>query len=262
MIRAMRTAASGMIAQQMNVDVISNNLANVNTTGFKRSSLEFQDVLYQRLRPAGVSTGGTSLRPVALDVGYGSRPSSTDRLFTVGNIQPTGNPLDLMIEGNGFLQVLMPDGTTAYTRDGALKMDAEGSIVTSDGYIVQPEITVPQDATNISVNEDGRVEVLIVGNDEPQEIGQFELARFMNPAGLNALGRNLFQRTAASGDPVLGNPAIDGFGGLRQGYLEMSNVEVVDEMVKMIVAQRAFEINSKAVQTSDQMAELANNMKR
>lgn len=262
MIRALRTAASGMIAQQMNVDVISNNLANVNTTGFKRSSLEFQDVLYQRLKPAGVSTGGTSLRPVALDVGYGSRPSSTNRLFTVGNIQPTGNPLDIMIEGNGFLQVLMPDGTTSFTRDGALKMDAEGSIVTSDGYIVQPEITIPNDATNISINADGRVEVLIVGQDQPQEVGQLELARFINPAGLNALGRNLFQRTAASGEPVLGNPGNDGLGTLNQGYLEMSNVEVVEEMVKMIVAQRAFEINSKAVQTSDQMAELANNMKR
>ncbi len=262
MIRAMRTAASGMIAQQMNVDVVANNLANVNTTGFKRSSLQFQDVLYQQIKPAGVSTGGTSLRPVALDVGYGSRPSATDRLFSVGNIQPTGNPLDIMIEGNGFLQVLLPDGTTAFTRDGALKMDAEGTLVTSDGYILQPEITIPDDATNISIQVDGRVEVLIVGDDQPQEVGQIELARFINPAGLTAMGRNLFAETAASGNPILGNPGTDGLATLNQGYLEMSNVEVVEEMVKMIVAQRAFEINSKAVQTSDQMAELANNMRR
>jgi flagellar basal-body rod protein FlgG len=262
MIRALRTAASGMIAQQMNVDVIANNLANVNTTGFKRSKLEFQDVLYQSLRPAGVSTGGSSLRPVALDVGHGTRPSSTERLFTVGNITPTGNPLDIVIEGNGFFQVLMPDGTAAYTRDGGLKMDAEGSIVTSDGYIVQPEINIPEDATSVSIGTDGMVEVLIVGEDEPQQIGQFELARFVNPAGLKAVGRNLYLQTGASGDPLLSTPGLDGLGTLNQGYLEMSNVEVVEEMVKMIVAQRAFEISSKAVQTSDQMAELANNMKR
>jgi flagellar basal-body rod protein FlgG len=262
MIRALRTAASGMIAQQMNVDVIANNLANVNTTGFKRSKLEFQDVLYQRLRPAGVATAGSALRPVALDVGHGTRPSSTDRLFSVGNIEPTGNPLDIVIEGNGFLQIQLPDGSIAYTRDGSLKMDGEGSIVTSDGFLVQPEINIPQDASSISIGTDGTVEVLIVGADEPQEIGQFELVRFVNPAGLNAMGRNLYQQTGASGDPILGTPGQDGLGTLSQGYLEMSNVEVVEEMVKMIVAQRAFEINSKAVQTSDQMAELANNMRR
>ena len=262
MIRALRTAASGMIAQQMNVDVIANNLANVNTTGFKRSKLEFQDVLYQNLRPAGVSTGGVTLRPVPLDVGYGTRPASTERLFTEGNITPTGNALDLVIEGNGFFQVQMPDGSMSYTRDGSLKMDADGTIVTSDGFIVQPQITIPEDATSISVGVDGMITVMITGDDTPQEIGQLELARFMNPAGLEAKGRNLYVPTAASGEAILGTPGEEGLGVLNQGYLEMSNVEVVEEMVKMIVAQRAFEINSKAVQTSDQMAELANNMKR
>jgi flagellar basal-body rod protein FlgG len=253
MIRALRTAASGMIAQQMNVDVIANNLANVNTTGFKRSKLEFQDVLYQNLRPAGTSTGGTTLRPVPLDVGYGTRPASTERLYSEGNITPTGNPLDLVIEGAGFIQVQMPDGSTAYTRDGSLKMDGDGTIVTSDGFIVQPQITIPQDAVSVSVAGDGVVSVLVTGDDTPQEIGQIELARFMNPAGLEAKGRNLVIPTAASGEPILGTPGQDGLGMLNQGYLEMSNVEVVEEMVKMIVAQRAFEINSKAVQTSDQM---------
>lgn len=262
MIRALRTAASGMIAQQLNVDVIANNLANVNTTGFKRSKLEFQDVLYQSLRPAGVASGGTALRPVALEIGHGTRATSTERLFTQGNITPTGNPLDLVIEGRGFFEVLQSDGTIAYTRDGSLKMDGEGSLVTSDGFIVQPEISFPEGTSSISISVEGIVSVLVSGSDEPQDIGQFELVRFANPAGLQAIGRNLYLRTAASGDPLAGNPGQDGLGGLNQGYLEMSNVEVVEEMVKMIVAQRAFEISSKAVQTSDQMAELANNLKR
>lgn len=262
MIRALRTAASGMIAQQLNVDVIANNLANVNTTGFKRSKLEFQDVLYQSLRPAGVASGGTALRPVALEIGHGTRATSTERLFTQGNITPTGNPLDLVIEGRGFFGVLQSDGTIAYTRDGSLKMDGEGSLVTSDGFIVQPEISFPEGTSSISISVEGIVSVLVSGSDEPQDIGQFELVRFANPAGLQAIGRNLYLRTAASGDPLAGNPGQDGLGGLNQGYLEMSNVEVVEEMVKMIVAQRAFEISSKAVQTSDQMAELANNLKR
>jgi flagellar basal-body rod protein FlgG len=262
MIRALRTAATGMIAQQMNVDVIANNLANVNTTGFKRSKLEFQDVLYQNMKPAGVSTGGTTLRPVALDVGYGTRPASTERLFTEGNITPTGNALDVVIEGNGFLQIQMPDGSISYSRDGGLKMDANGTIVTADGYIIQPQINIPADASSIAIGSDGVVTVIINGDDTPQEVGQFELARFMNPAGLEAKGRNLYVATAASGPAVLGTPGQDGLGVLNQGYLEMSNVEVVEEMVKMIVAQRAYEINSKAVQTSDQMAEMANNLKR
>jgi len=261
MIRALRTAATGMVAQQMNVDVIANNLANVNTTGFKRSKLEFQDMLYQNTRPAGVAAGGT-LRPVALDVGYGTRASSTERLFTTGNITPTGNALDLTIEGNGFFIIQQPDGSEAYTRDGALKMDADGTLVTGDGFIVQPQISIPQDATSISIGVDGRVSVMVVGDETPQEVGQIELARFINPAGLEAKGRNLYLPTAASGTAIVSTPGQDGLGVLNQGYLEMSNVEVVEEMVKMIVAQRAYEINSKAVQTSDQMAELANNMKR
>ncbi len=262
MIRALRTAASGMIAQQLNVDVIANNLANVNTTGFKRSKLEFQDVMYQNLRPSGVSSGGTSLRPVALEIGHGTRATSTERLFTQGNITPTGNPLDIVIEGRGFFQVLQSDGSIAYTRDGALKMDGEGTLVTSEGFIVQPEISFPDGTSNISISIEGMVSVLVAGSDDPQDIGQLELVRFANPGGLEALGRNLYRSTAASGEPQVGNPGQDGLGNLNQGYLELSNVEVVEEMVKLIVAQRAFEISSKAVQTSDQMAELTNNLKR
>lgn len=262
MIRALRTAASGMIAQQLNVDVIANNLANVNTTGFKRSKLEFQDVMYQNLRPSGVSSGGTSLRPVALEIGHGTRATSTERLFTQGNITPTGNPLDIVIEGRGFFQVLQSDGSIAYTRDGALKMDGEGTLVTSEGFIVQPEISFPDGTSNISISIEGMVSVLVAGSDDPQDIGQLELVRFANPGGLEALGRNLYRSTAASGEPQAGNPGQDGLGNLNQGYLELSNVEVVEEMVKLIVAQRAFEISSKAVQTSDQMAELTNNLKR
>lgn len=262
MIRALRTAASGMIAQQLNVDVIANNLANVNTTGFKRSKLEFQDVMYQNLRPSGVSSGGTSLRPVALEIGHGTRATSTERLFTQGNITPTGNPLDIVIEGRGFFQVLQSDGSIAYTRDGALKMDGEGTLVTSEGFIVQPEISFPDGTSSISISIEGMVSVLVAGSDDPQDIGQLELVRFANPGGLEALGRNLYRSTAASGEPQAGNPGQDGLGNLNQGYLELSNVEVVEEMVKLIVAQRAFEISSKAVQTSDQMAELTNNLKR
>lgn len=262
MIRALRTAASGMIAQQLNVDVIANNLANVNTTGFKRSKLEFQDVLYQNLRPAGVSAGGTALRPVALEIGHGTRATSTERLFTQGNITPTGNPLDIVIEGSGFFQVLQSDGSMAYTRDGALKIDGEGTLVTSDGFIVQPEISFPTGTSSISISVEGVVTVQVAGSDDPQDIGQIELVRFANPGGLAAMGRNLYRYTAASGEPQIGNPGQDGLGHLNQGYLELSNVEVVEEMVKMIVAQRAFEISSKAVQTSDQMAEMANNLKR
>lgn len=262
MIKAMRTAASGMTAQQMNVDVIANNLANVNTTGFKRSKIEFQDILYQKLRSAGAESAAGSTIPVNLEVGYGTKPAATQRSFSMGSLQMTGNPLDVSIEGNGFFQVLMPDGTMAYTRDGAFKMSADGEIVTSDGFYVQPGIAIPADASEINISPDGMMAVLIPGETEPQEIGQLELAKFINAAGLQAIGHNLFTRTSASGDAMLGSPSLDGFGRLNQGYLEMSNVEIVEEMVNMITAQRAYEINSKAIQTSEEMTQVANNLKR
>jgi len=262
MIKAMRSAASGMAAQQMNVDNIANNLANVNTTGFKKSRVEFQDVLYRNYRRAGISTGGGARVPTNLAVGYGTRPIATTREFSVGDFTPTGNPLDLAIAGNGFFQINMPDGTIAYTRDGAFKLSAEGEIVTVDGFFLLPEVTVPEDATSIAVGIDGEISVMLVGNEEPQVIGRIELAKFVNPAGLSAVGHNLYTQTPASGDPILGDPADEGLGKIDQGYLELSNVKVVDEMVNMIIAQRAYELNSKVIQTSEDMTQIANNLKR
>ncbi len=262
MIKAMRTAASGMAAQQMNVDTIANNLANVNTTGFKRSKLEFQDMLYKHIRQAGTSAMTGTVVPTSLEVGYGTRPVSTVRQFEVGDLSETGNPLDLAIEGNGFFQVTLPDGTVAYTRDGSFKLSQDGQFSTSDGFFVTPEITVPDDAEMISVGFDGRVYAKIVGQVDPQELGQLELVKFINPAGLEAMGHNLYTQSAASGDPIAGAPGEDGLGRLSQGYLELSNVDVVQEMVNMIVAQRAYEVNSKAIQTSDEMSGMATNLKR
>ncbi|MFH2050679.1 MAG: flagellar basal-body rod protein FlgG [bacterium] len=262
MIKAMRTAASGMVAQQMNVDNIANNLANVNTTGFKKSSVEFQDVLYQNYRKAGTATAIGSEAPTGLAIGYGTRASATTRQFTSGNLQATGNPLDLAINGDGFFQIQHPDGTTAYTRDGSFHISGDGRIVNSDGFFLDPDISVPQDASAISVGTDGTVEVLVSGQSQPTQVGQIELARFVNPAGLEAIGRNLLIPTRASGDPITDVPTQNGLGSVDQGYLEMSNVLVVDEMVNMIVAQRSYEMNSKAIQTADDMASVANNLKR
>jgi len=262
MIKAMRTAASGMVSQQMNVDNIANNLANMNTTGFKKSRIEFQDVLYQKYRLAGSATAVGSVVPSELAIGYGTKPVATMRQYTVGDLLQTGNPLDMAITGGGFFQLQHPDGGTVYTRDGAFKLSADGRIVNSDGYYLLPEITVPEDAMSVAVGKDGSIQVMQVGADEPTDIGQIELARFVNPAGLSAMGRNMLQITSASGDPITDVPAQNGMGEIDQGYLEMSNVQVVDEMVNMIVAQRAYEMNSKAIQTADDMAAIANNLKR
>jgi flagellar basal-body rod protein FlgG len=262
MIKAMHTAASGMVAQQMNVDNIANNLANVSSNGYKRTRVEFQDVLYKNYRRAGSLTTLGSTIPTNLAIGYGTKPVATVREFSVGDLTPTGNPLDLAISGNGFFQISMPDGTIGYTRDGAFKISAEGQVVTADGFFFYPELIIPEDATSISVGIDGTIEVLLVGNDEPQTIGQIELAKFVNPAGLSAVGHNLYTQTSASGEPILGTPTQEGLGKIDQGYLEISNVEVVDEMVRMIVAQRAYELNSKVIKTSEDMTQIANNLKR
>lgn len=259
MSRAMRTAATGMMAQQLNVDTIANNLANVNTTGFKRSKIEFQDLLYQTVRRSGISGAEA---PVELQIGYGVRPVATQRIFSQGDITQTNNALDLSIEGDGFFQIMRPDGTVCYTRDGTFKLSADGEIVTSDGFALEPELSLPENATDIHITRDGVLSVLIAGETESQEIGQIELARFINPAGLNALGRNLFAATEASGDAMEGVPGTEGFGMLSQGYLELSNVEVVEEMVNMIIAQRAYEISAKAVQTAEDMSSMANNLRR
>ena len=262
MIRSLWTAATGMQAQTLNIDVISNNLANVSTSGFKKSRAEFQDLLYETLRPAGVSSSETSEVPVGIQIGHGTRPSAVNRIFVQGDFQQTKNELDLAVEGDGFFQIIQANGDTAYTRDGAFKLDNEGRIVNADGFLLEPEISVPNNTIAISIAIDGSVSVLQSGQAEPVEIGTIELARFMNPAGLHSIGRNLFIPTAASGEEIIGTAGEDGFGTIAQGYLEGSNVSVVEEMVNMIVAQRAYETNSKVIQASDEMLQMANNVVR
>lgn len=262
MMRAMRTAASGMYAQKLNVDNIANNLANINTSGFKKARLEFQDVLYQVMRMAGASSETGIEVPVELQIGYGVKPSATERIFTQGNLVSTGNPLDLAIQGDGFFMVELPDGTTAFTRDGSFKLSRDGDLVTTDGYPLASAITIPTEAIEVSVGVDGTVTVRNSGETEVTDVGQITLAKFMNPAGLEGLGRNLFIQTTGSGDYVEAVPGEAGLGQIRSGYMESSNVESVEEMVNLIVAQRSYEINSKAIQSSEDMMQIVNNLKR
>ncbi|MGD9210076.1 MAG: flagellar basal-body rod protein FlgG [Desulfobacteraceae bacterium] len=262
MIRSLWTAATGMQAQTLNIDVIANNLANVNTTGFKRMRADFQDLLYETMRPPGMASSADTTVPTGIQLGHGARPAATQKLFIQGDFQHTQNDLDMAIEGDGFFQVLQPNGEIAYTRSGSFKIDNEGRIVTSDGFPMEPEIVLPQDSIAISVSTDGIVSALLAGESTPVEVGNIELARFINPAGLDNIGRNLFLPTDASGDVETGTAGEDGFGTIAQGYLEMSNVSVVDEMVNMITAQRAYEINSKAIQASDDMLQVASNLRR
>ncbi|MGM0410874.1 MAG: flagellar basal-body rod protein FlgG [Bacillota bacterium] len=261
MIGALWTASTGMDSQQTNIDVISNNLANTNTTGFKKSRVNFQDLMYQQIRQPGSPNAQGSEIPVGIEKGHGSKVAATQKLFTEGSVQATDNPLDILIEGDGFLQVQKPDGSIAYTRDGSLKLDGQGRLVTSDGYLVQPQIDIPEDATDISITSDGTVNVKLEGEEEAQTQGQLELVRFSNPAGLNSTGRNLYESTSASGEPQVNTPGSEGYGTISQGYLEMSNVKVVEEMANMISAQRAYEINSKAIQASDEMLQVASRLK-
>jgi flagellar basal-body rod protein FlgG len=262
MIRSLWTSATGMQAQALNLDVIANNLANVNTAGFKKSRAEFQDLLYETLRPAGTSSSQDTQVPTGIQIGHGTRPSTVLKIFSQGNMENTQNELDLAIEGDGFFQIILPNGETAYTRDGSFKLDSDGRIVNSDGFALEPEISIPSDALSISVGIDGTVSVLQAGDSTPSEIGTIELARFVNPAGLISTGRNLYITSEASGDEMIGIPGEDALGTLAQGFLEMSNVSVVDEMVSMITAQRAYEVNSKSIQTADEMLQMANNIKR
>jgi flagellar basal-body rod protein FlgG len=262
MMRSLYTAASGMSGQQFNIDTIANNLANVNTAGFKKSRADFQDLLYQSIRYAGTPVTSGAQIPTSIEVGHGVRPVATQKIFTHGTPKSTENPLDLAIEGDGFFQILLPDGTIAYTRDGAFKKDGEGRLVTSDGFYLEPEIIIPEEAVEIAIGADGTVAVKLAGESEPQVIGQIELARFINPAGLQSMGRNLYLATAASGVPTVGTPGMDGLGSIAQGFLEMSNVQVVEEMVNMITSQRAYEVNSRAIQAADEMLQTANNLRR
>ncbi len=262
MMRSLWSSASGMKGQQLNMDNISNNLANVNTTGYKKSRVSFQDLMYQNLRQAGTPNNQGSEVPTGIQIGHGVKPGATQKMFTPGSLKATSNPLDMAIEGDGFFEVLMPDGTSAYTRDGSFSLDSQGQVVTSDGYLLQPPINIPAEATEISINEEGVVNYFEPGAEEPQEAGQIELVDFANPAGLESIGQNLYSETAASGDPLVGLPAQDGYGAISQNFLEESNVEVVDEMVDMIAAQRAYETNSKSIQASDEMLQQANQLRR
>ncbi|HEY3913243.1 MAG TPA: flagellar basal-body rod protein FlgG [Verrucomicrobiae bacterium] len=260
MLRALYSAAAGMESQQMNLDVISNNLANVNTTGYKESKLQFQDLLYQTTRAAGSQQGGGNELPSSLQIGQGAIPISTERIFTQGDLSQTGGNLDVAIQGAGFFQVQMPDGSLAYTRDGAFKTDAEGRVVTSDGYPVQGGFEpVPTGTTNITISASGAVTYTTSSGTTSSQV---QLANFNNPGGLQAMGQNLYTETDASGTAQLGDPTQNGLGELQQGYLELSNVSVVQEMVNLIMAQRAYEVNSKAVQAADQMMQDSNNLER
>ena len=253
MIRSLWIAKTGLEAQQTYIDVISNNLANVSTNGFKRARPVFEDLLYQTLRQPGAQSSQQTQLPTGLQLGTGVRPVAVEKIHTQGSLQQTGNAMDVAISGKGFLQILMPDGTTAYTRDGSFQVDSQGQMVTSSGYALQPAITIPSDATSVTIGKDGTVSVVQSGSTASTQVGTLQLAGFVNPAGLQSLGENLFQETAASGAPSANTPGTNGLGFLNQNYVETSNVNVVEEMVNMIQAQRAYEINSKAVTVSDQM---------
>ncbi len=263
MMRALWSAASGMKGEQTNMDVISHNIANVNTYGGKKVRAEFQDLIYQTLRDAGAASGADSQYPTGLQIGLGTRVAATNRIFSQGPLQTTDNPTDIGIQGEGFFRITMPDGTTAYTRDGSFKLDSNRRMVTTDGYPLADGITIDENAPSdsIVISGDGRVSYTPAGGTQT-EAGQITLARFVNPSGLTSIGKNLFIVSEASGDAIEGNPGEDGAGTLTQATLEMSTVQIVDEMVNMIVAQRAYESNSKAVITSDSMLEVANGLKR
>jgi flagellar basal-body rod protein FlgG len=260
MFRSLHIAASGMSAQETKLDVVANNLANSNTTGYKRQEAEFEDLLYQNVRGTSPTAGGAQ-QPVGTQVGSGARVLATPRSFGQGALLQTGNPLDVAIEGNGFLQVQRPTGEMGYTRAGTLKLDAQGRMVTSDGLPIEPNINIPANATQVNIGSDGTVSVVQPGSTTPNVVGQLQLATFPNPAGLNSLGHNLYEASASSGDVILGQPGKDGRGTMMQGSLESSNVEVVDEMIGLIRTQRAYEINSKVVQAADEMLRNATSMR-
>ncbi len=253
MFRSLATAASGMEAQQQKLDVTANNIANVSTNGFKKGRAEFADLIYQQTRGAGTSTGQGTSAPAATEIGLGVRLTSTAREHAQGELHNTGNQLDVAIAGHGFLPVTVPNGTTQYTRDGALQMTAEGKLVTSEGYAVGGDITIPTDAQTVTISSTGQVTATIASDSQPVELGQIQLATFANPGGLEGQGGNLFRETSASGSAVLGNPGEGGAGNIRQGMLEVSNVNVVEEMVDLISGQRAYEVNSRVIKAADEM---------
>jgi len=262
MMRSLNTAGTGMVAQQFNLDVIANNLANINTTSFKQQRAEFQDLMYQTFKSSGVSTGNGTANPVSLQVGLGASFAGNAINFGFGPLQATGNETDLAINGEGFFQLQKPDGTIAYTRDGSFKRDANGLLVSNDGYPVIPEITIPAGSIAIDIGSNGTVSAVLPGTNDPTVLGQIQVATFSNPAGLTRVGQNMYRPGGASGEPTLLNPGENGAGELKSRFLEGSNVQVVEEMVRMILAQRAYEINSKAIQTADDMLGQLNQLKR
>ena len=262
MMRAMWSAAAGMGVQQLNMDTISNNLANVNTTGFKKGRAEFEDLLYQTINQAGTNSSSTNTIPSGIQLGVGAKLTSVKQQYSMGNLRQTGNRFDMAIEGDGFFRVTMPDGTLGYTRDGSFTTDQNGSLVNAQGYLMDPQITIPQDTLSVTIAPDGTVSVTQTGQSQPQQVGQITLSHFINPNGLNQIGRNLLQPTLASGDAIDGTPGLDGLGTVAQGFLETSNVDVAEEMVNMIIGQRAYEANTKTIQTVDAMLAMATGLKR
>ncbi|RTZ60686.1 MAG: flagellar basal body rod protein FlgG [Gammaproteobacteria bacterium] len=260
MLRALWTAATGMTAQQENIDVIANNIANVNTTGYKKMRPAFQDLVYQTVEQPGVPTSDTTQNPTGKQIGLGTRIAGTYGIFTQGNLIKTDRQLDIAIEGDGFFKILLPDGTEAYTRDGNFKLDKDGRIVTAMGYPLSPQITIPPNAIQISISPDGKV-VAIMDDNTTTELGRITLVKFINPAGLKRIGDNLYIKTDASGDPIEANPGTQGLGILRQGFLEASNVDIVEEMINLITAQRAYEFNAKAIRAGDEMLRTASNLR-
>jgi len=264
MMRSLWTAASGMTSQQFHIDTISNNLANVNTYGFKKMRAEFEDLIYQTELMAGTPATEITEIPTGIQVGHGAHVSATQKMFQQGSLQSTENKTDIALEGEGFFKVLLYDGSEAYTRDGSFKVDSNRQLVTSNGYLLEPPVVLPEDfiMDTLSISKDGRISVNVIGDEDPVEVGTMEIYRFVNPAGLSSIGSNLYKTTAASGEEIPGQPGMNGMAKVHQGFLEMSNVKVVEEMVNMIVAQRAYETNSKAIQTSDSMLATAIGLKR
>jgi flagellar basal-body rod protein FlgG len=262
MIRALYTAASGMNAQQANIDNVAHNLANVNTVGFKKARVEFEDLVYQQTKAPGAPTSATDEAPIGLETGLGVRSVATSRDFSSGNMRATSGPLDMAVEGSGFFQVQLPSGETAYTRSGAFHLNAEGALVTNEGYHVEPQISIPPNATAITISKDGIVSGTVPGQSASQQFGTLELATFQNPAGLKAVGGSLYEASSASGEPTVGAPGADARGTIAQGYVEDSNVSVVEEMVNMILGQRAYEANSKVVKAADEMLQQVNTLVR
>lgn len=264
MMRSLWTAASGMTGQQFNIDTISNNLSNVNTTGFKKMRADFEDLIYQTSRIAGTPATELTTIPTGIQVGHGVKVAATQKVFTQGALKNTGNVSDMAIQGDGFFRVLLLDGSYGYTRDGSFKIDSNGQIVNSNGYKLMPEVVLPKNfiPQSLTISQDGRVGVKVAGSNTPVQVAQLELYRFVNPAGLQSIGQNNLKVTNGSGPAIGGRPGFDGMGQVNQKFLEMSNISVVTEMVNMIVAQRAYELNSKAIQTSDSMLGTANNLKR